>query len=166
MYTRTTFAFSSHQHTPNDRSASFPAITIGREGAYISTEIFSEYAEKGSLIAKLIVHKVIDMLLGENKTLETDLPAQGVVTLMKQENENRLICHALYASPVKRGTGIEIIEDVIPVYDVSVRIKTEKRPARIYSAPDRADIDFEFKDGYTSYVIDKLDLHKVAVIEF
>ena len=165
-FNRTTFAFSSHQHTPNDRSASYPAITLGRDGAYISTEIFSEYAEKGSLIAKLIAEKTIDMLLSDAKTLVTDLPAQGVCTLIKQADKNRLICHALYASPVKRGSGIEIIEDIIPLYNVKMKIKTEKRPARVYSAPDKTDIDFEFKDGYTSYVIDKLDLHKAAVIEF
>ena len=165
-FNRTTFAFSSHQHTPNDRSASYPAITVGRDGAYISTEIFSEYAEMGSLISKLIAHRVIDLMLGDNKTLVTDLPAQGICTLMRQKDEDRLICHALYASPVKRGTGIEVIEDIIPVYCVNMKLKTEKRPARVYSAPDMTDIDFEFKDGYTSYVIDKLDLHRAVVIEF
>ncbi len=165
-FNRTTFHFSSHQHTPNDKSASYPAATIGADGAYISAKLFTEYAKMGSLIPKLLVTHVIDTLLGDAKTLTTNLPAQGVVTLMDQTGENRLVNHVLYASPVRRGNGIEIIEDIIPLYDIDVAVKTDKQPKRVYLAPENRDIAYTYEKGVLSYKIDKLDLHAMVVIDY
>ena len=165
-FNRTTFHFCSHQHTPNDKSLSVPAITVGNDGAYISTEIFEEYATMGSLISKLIVNHVIDTLLGDNKTVITSLPAQGVVTLMDQKAENRLVNHLLYGSPVRRGDGIEIIEDIIPLYDVKASVKTDKAPKRVYLAPEGRDIPFIYENGRVDYTVDKLDLCAMVVIDY
>ena len=165
-FNRTTFHFSSHQHTPNDKSVSYPAATIGEDGAYISAKLFTEYAKMGSLIPKLLVTHVIDTLLGSAKTLTTNLPAQGVVTLMDQTAENRLVNHVLYASPVRRGSGIEIIEDIIPLYDIDVTIKTDRQPKRVYLAPENKDIAYTYENGVLSYKIDKLDLHAMVVIDY
>ncbi len=165
-FNRTTFHFSSHQHTPNDKSASYPAATIGADGAYISAKMFTEYAKMGNLIPKLLVTHVIDTLLSDAKTLTTNLPAQGVVTLMDQTGENRLVNHVLYASPVRRGNGIEIIEDIIPLYDIDVAIKLDKQPKRVYLAPENRDIAYTYDNGVLSYKIDKLDLHAMVVIDY
>ena len=165
-FNRTTFAFSSHQHTPNDKSVRTPAATVGRDGAYIGAELFSEYAEKGSLIAKLLVEHMIDELLGDRKTFCTDLPAQGVVTLMDQKEQSRLVNHLLYASPVRRGNGIEVIEDIIPLYDVHVSLRTDHKPSRVYLAPQKEEIPFTWEDGVLSYTVPKLDCHAMAVIEY
>ena len=165
-FNRTTFAFSSHQHTPNDKSAEFPAATVGPDGAYISAELFTEYAEKGSLIAKLMLVHMIDLLLGEKKTLRTDLPAQGVVTLMDQREEGRLVNHLLYASPVRRGNGIEVIEDIIPLYDVHVSIRMPFEPERVYLAPEMEELPFLYQNGELSYTVPKIDCRAMAVIEY
>ena len=163
-FNRTTFAFSSHQHTPNDRSASYPAATVGRDGAYISAELFTEYAEKGSLIAKLLLVHVIDMLLGEEKTLQTNLPAQGVVTLMDQPAEHRLVNHLLYASPVRRGSGIEVIEDILPVYDTEVSVRMDREPLSVTLEPAGEALPFTYENGVVRYTVPKIECSAMAVI--
>ena len=165
-FNRTTFAFSSHQHTPNDKSVRYPAATVGKDGAYIGAQLFTEYAEKGSLIAKLLLEHMIDLLLGENKTLTTDLPAQGVVTLMDQKEEGRLVNHLLYATPVRRGNGIEVIEDIVPLYDIHVSVRMNKKPRRVYLAPEGEEIPFDWENGVLSYTVKKLDCHVMAVIDY
>jgi hypothetical protein len=165
-FNRTTFEFCSHQHAPNDKSKRYPAATVGKDGAYISTKIFSEYATKGSLISKLITNHIINMLLGNNKTLEVNLPAQGVVTLMDQPAEHRLVNHLLYASPVKRGNGIEVIEDIIPLYNISVKLHTDFVPKKVYIAPEKKDIPFSYENGILSYTVDKLENHAMVVIDY
>ncbi|MBQ4353383.1 MAG: beta-galactosidase trimerization domain-containing protein [Clostridia bacterium] len=165
-FNRSTFAFSSHRHTPNDKSASYPAAVLGKDGAYIAADLFSEYAQMGNIYTKRILTHVIDVLLGEAKTLRTDLPAQGVVTLMDQKGENRLVNHVLYASPVRRGKGIEIIEDIIPLYNVSVSVKTDKSPKRVYLAPEMKDLAYTYENGTVSYTLEKLDLHAMVVIDY
>jgi len=167
-FNRTVFAFSSHRHTPNDKSTRYPAATVGADGGYISAEIFTEYAKMGSIIAKLVAHKMIDTLLGENKTLTTDLPAQGVVTLMDQKAESRLVNHVMYVSPVKRGSGIEIIEDIVPLYNVNVAVKTGKAPKRVYLAPEMTDLAYDYDEasGTVKYTVEKLDMRAIVVIDY
>ncbi|MBQ0010946.1 MAG: beta-galactosidase trimerization domain-containing protein, partial [Ruminococcus sp.] len=162
-FNRTTFHFSSHKHTPNDPTKSYPAITVGEDGAYIAYRLFSEYAEDGPLIDKRVVQHVIDLLLAEDKTLTTSLPAQGVVTLMDQTEERRLINHLLYASPVKRGRNVEVIEDILPIYQTEVSLKIDVTPKRVYLAPQMQDIDFDYTDGLLTYTVPKLECHQMVV---
>jgi hypothetical protein len=88
-FERTVEHFCSHAQTPNDITKTTPAITVGKDGAYIAFNIFTEYALTGALIARETVTHVLDRLLGEEKTLSTNLPAQGGTTLMHQEDEHR-----------------------------------------------------------------------------
>ena len=106
------------------------------------------------------------MLLKNNKTLNTSLPAQGIVTLMQQKKENRYVNHLLYASPVKRGQGIEIIEDILPIYDIKVDIEVPEKVKKVYFAPEMKNLDFEYTEGRISYKIEKLECHSMVVIEY
>ena len=145
---------------------SMPAATIGKNGAYIANEIFAEYANKGSITTKKMFLGVIEALLADTKTIVTDLPAQGVVTLMEQKEEHRYVNHVLYASPVKRGGGIEIIEDILPVYDVHVTLRLDKAPKKVYLAPEMQEIDYTWDGKELSYKLDKLFIHAMVVVEY
>ncbi len=165
-FNRTPLSFSSHAQTPNDKTKDFPIATIGENGAYIGAALFSEYASVGSIITKKILCGVLDMLLGNSKTVLTNLPVPGIITLRKQENANRLVLHALYASPVKRGTNVEVIEDIVPIYDTSFRINLDRAPKKLYAAPQMTDIPFTFENGVLSFNAKKIDCHFMAVMEF
>ena len=165
-FNRTTFHFSSHQHTPNNMDTSKPAITLGKDGIYISSKIFTEYAQVGNITAKEVVRYAIDTLLGDEKTIKTNLYAQGIVTLMDQKEESRLVNHLLYASPIKRGNGIEVIEDIVPVYDISVQIKMDKRPKRVYLAPEEEDIPFIYENNTVTYTVPRIYNHAMVVIDY
>ncbi|WJH32276.1 hypothetical protein N6H14_17795 [Paenibacillus sp. CC-CFT747] len=97
------------------------------QGIYIAWNVFTDYAEKGSLVLKEMVRYALDRLLAGRHTLRTSLPAQGVATVQHQKDQSRYVAHLLYASPVKRGTGIEVIEDILPVYDVEVTLRLPQR---------------------------------------
>lgn len=155
--------FCSHQHTPNSGEYGGAGMTEGQDGIYIAWDIFNDYAVSGEIHLKQITVFALDRLLGERKTLKTNLPAQGVATLMEQNS--RQICHLLYASPVKRGNGVEIIEDILPVYDVSVSIRTDKNISRVYLAPQMEEIPFTYENGRVTAQIKKLECHQMAVFE-
>lgn len=102
-------------------------------------------------------------MLGE-KLLETNLPAQGVVTLMKQEGEKRYVNHLLYASPVKRGNGAEIIEDILRLYNIEASIKVPKKINKVYLAPQMKELDYKSEDGRVSFVLPELECHQMVVL--
>lgn len=165
-FNRTAEHFCSHRHTPNSEEVAGPGMAEGKDGIYISWQVFSEYAEKGSLILKRIVQYALDKLLGDSKTLKTNLGAQGVVTLMEQKEENRYINHLLYAVPVKRGNGIEIIEDIVPVHNINVELKLPKTIKNAYLAPQREALPFTQENGTVSFVVEKVDCHQMVVLEY
>lgn len=162
-FNRTRAHFCSHQHTPNSCEYGGAGMTEGKDGIYIAWNIFADYAQSGELHLKQMVIFALDRLLDSAKTLKTNLPAQGIVTLMKQSD--RLICHLLYASPVKRGNGIEVIEDIVPIYNVELAIKTDKKINKVYLAPQKEDIDFTYDNGYISVKLAKIECHQMVVFE-
>lgn len=162
-FNRTRVHFCSHQHTPNSCEYGGARMTEGKDGIYIAWNIFADYAQSGELHLKQMVIFALDRLLDSAKTLKTNLPAQGIVTLMKQSD--RLICHLLYASPVKRGNGIEVIEDIVPIYNVELAIKTNRKINKVYLAPQKEDIDFTYDNGYISVKLAKIECHQMVVFE-
>lgn len=162
-FNRTRAHFCSHQHTPNSCEYGGAGMTEGKDGIYIAWNIFADYAQSGELHLKQMAIFALDRLLDSAKTLKTNLPAQGIVTLMKQSD--RLICHLLYASPVKRGNGIEVIEDIVPIYNVELAIKTDRKINKVYLAPQKEDIDFTYDNGYISVKLAKIECHQMVVFE-
>lgn len=165
-FNRDIFTFCSHQHTPNSFKYGGPGMVECENGIYIAWNVFEDYAVKGSLALKETIVYALNKLLGDNKTLKTNLLAQGVVTLMEQRHENRYVNHILYASPVKRGEGIEIIEDVVPVYNIKVEVKVPSKVKKVYLAPEMKELDYKQENGDLTYTICEINCHAMVVIEF
>lgn len=167
-FNRTLRRFCSHSTTPNDPDSRRPGCVISADGkiGYIAWNIFDEYRANGSFHHKQMVCDMLDALLGSDKTLMTDLPSNGVVTLMHQPGEHRYINHVLYAVTKLRGS-VEVIEDAIPIRDTRVSVRLPGAPAvkRVYSAPDGNDIPFTCEDGVLSYTVPAFVFHSMVVID-
>ena len=160
--------FSSHQHTPNNTESKKPAVVVTESIAYIAWNIFSEYAEKGSYHLKELVLECVRRLLPK-PSVKVNLPDRGVVSLAKQDD--KLITHLLFAHTTVRGRGIEVIEDIVPLYNTKISVKSDKIPIRVYKAEyiddglKLEDLNFEYEDGYVNTVIDKFALHAMIIME-
>ncbi|WP_028548165.1 beta-galactosidase trimerization domain-containing protein [Paenibacillus sp. UNC451MF] len=163
-FNRDVFTFCSHQHTPSAQQDSGPGMIESSNGIYFAWNVFADYADKGSLALKECVLYALNRLLPD-KTLSTTLPAQGIVTLMEQPAEQRFVNHLLYATPVKRGSGVEVIEDLIPVYDTQVTLKLDKPIRKVYLAPQMEELPFVASGGTISYTLPKLECHQMVVLE-
>ncbi len=98
-------------------------------------------------------------------TLQTGLPAQGMQTVMRQHNPARTVVHLLYASPVKRGQGIEVIEDLLPLRNIEVSLRVDTPPTRVYLAPQGTDVPFTVADGVLHTVVPEMVCHQMVVVE-
>jgi hypothetical protein len=163
-FNRELFTFTSHQHTPSTFENAGPGMVESDHGIYIAWNIFEDYARKGSLILKETVLYAINRLL-VGKSLETNLPSQGITTLQYQSNEQRYINHLLYAAPVKRGEGIEVIEDLIPVLETHVKLRLPVPARRVYLAPQGTDLTFEQNANELRYTLPSFECHQMVVID-
>ncbi len=167
-FNRTAEHFCSHKHTPYNREKTAPGAVLTDIIGYIGWEIFREYADEGAVHLRAIVCDMIDKLLGDEKTLSTSLGSIGVTTLMSQpyaEGE-RLVNHILYATPKLRGKNVEVIEDLPDVLNTKVTVKTDRKPSRVYTAPDGCELEFTYENGKVTYTVPKFSCAILAVIEF
>lgn len=164
-FNRDVFTFCSHQHTPSSYTNGGPGMVENSNGIYIAWNVFEDYASKGSLIVKETVLHALNRLLPD-KSLQTNLPAQGIVTLQEQKVEKRLVNHLLYASPVRRGENIEVIEDIIPLYDVQVSVRTEGRVQNVYLAPQMTPLNFSREEQIVHYTVPVLECHQMVVLDY
>lgn len=163
-FNREVFTFCSHQHTPSAGRNDGPGMVESKNGIYFAWNVFEDYATKGSLALKESVLYALNKLLPD-KTITTSLPAQGIVTLMEQPAERRYVNHLLYASPVRRGKNIEVIEDLLPVYDVEVSVKLPSEPKRVYLAPQLKELPYELDGTNIRYTLPKLECHQMVIID-
>lgn len=166
-FNRTAEHFCSHQHTPYDRESHSPAGVVTKNVGYIAYDIFTEYATVGSVHLKYAVLDMINALVKDERTLETTLPSQGIVSLAQQETENgqRQIVHLLYAVPKVRGKNTEIIEDIPAIYATEVTVKRDKAPRRVYTALDKKELAFEYKNGRVKFTVPCFECSVLLVIE-
>jgi len=164
-FNRSVFAFCSHLHTPSSGEYGGPGMVENENGIYFAWNTFYEYATHGSITTKESILHALDRLISD-KTIKTDLPSQGCVSVMEQKYNNRFVVHLTYVSTVKRGKNIEIIEDIVPVYDINVSLNLDKKIKRAYLAPQKTDIDFAINDGRVDFKLQKLECHQMVVLEY
>ncbi|MGZ9584746.1 alpha-amylase family protein [Paenibacillus marinisediminis] len=166
-FNRQAFRFCSHQHSPNSGEYGGPGMVETAQGIYIAWNVFEDYATKGSLVLKEMVLYALRRLLGDDLTLKTTLPAQGVTTVQHQAQDKRYIHHLLYASPVKRGERIEIIEDINPLYNVEVELQlSQHEVTRVYLAPQMLDISYDKTSSGVRYTVPQMECHQMVVIDY
>ncbi len=164
-FNRTAEHFCSHAHAPNNPDASYPAVAIKGNVAYIGWDIFTAYAKHGHLCFKELFDLVAKKMLGDEITVCADIPDRGVVTLTRQENEKRSILHLLFAHTTVRGEKTEVIEDTVPLYNVNCKVKCAEKPSRITLVPEGEEIKFEYIDGHARFVVPEVNIHQMIAIE-
>ncbi len=163
-FNRTIEHFCSHQHAPNNSEESFPAAVISNNIAYIGWDIFTAYATYGHLCFKEIFNFAMNTLLGNNKTIEIDLPDKAVVTLTKQEAESRRIIHTLFAHTTLRGKNVEVIEDIVPLHNIKCRIRCNKKPSSIKLVPSGTPLAFTYNNLIAEFEIPEIMIHQMIEI--
>jgi hypothetical protein len=85
---------------------------------------------------------------------------------MNQAGESRYVCHLLYATPVRRGTGVEIIEDIVPLYNIALTLRTDKPIKRVYLAPTGEELPFVAENGSVTLTVPAIDCHQMVVFDY
>ena len=160
-FTRRGIRFCSHAHTPFDPDKASVAITEGKDGIYVASDLFAQYAKDGSLTSKQLIAPLLDRLLG-GRTIITDLPTSGKAALYYKDGKK--ICHLWYANTMKRGDGIEVVEDIVTLSKVNVSIQCDEKPAQIILQPSNQKLDFEYKDGRILFTLKDFNCYEIIEI--
>jgi len=155
----------SHRHTPSTGQTDYPGAARNGQAIYLAHPVFTQYHANAPRWCRRLVANALDLLLPD-PVLRVEGPSTLLATVNSQPDHNRWIVHLLHYIPERRGQAFDIIEDVIPLHDVRVSLKTPQRVKRIGRVLEGEVTDFSTEDGYTSVTVPEFRGHAMLCVEF
>jgi len=162
--------FCSHQHAPpKPRPSGYDAGVLAGNVLYLAHPVFTLYRRMGAVAYRQYIEKAMNLLLGDARTLLTNLPSSGRVSLTHQPRERRHILHLLYANTLNRGGSgpggrqVEVIEDLTEIRDVTAEARLPKAVRRVTLEPQGIEIGFEKAGERVRVRVDRLKCHQMVV---
>ena len=157
--------FISHRQTPSSGKKGNPAIVRNGRTIYFSHPIFTQYHENAPRWCRVMFINALDMLLPE-PLIRVEAPSTTIATINEQQKEKRWIVHLLNYIPERRGRNIDIIEDVIPLYDINITVKVPGKVKKVEKVPLAKPLKFTRDNTRVEFVLDKLDGHQMIAMTF
>jgi hypothetical protein len=162
-FNRTWEHFCSHRQTPPQSEPSeYPFAAAGKNFIYITHPLFRDYTLNGCKVHKDIIAGSLEWLI-EKPLVKGALPSTLELTLRSREES--LVLHLLHYIPMKRCKTVEIIEDVIPLFNLEVQVRADIKPSKVYLAPEEKPLPFTVENGYVHCTVPEIRGHQMLVFE-
>ena len=162
-FNRTWQHFCSHQHTPSAGTIGYPGIIRNGNAIYFMHPIFTQYQKNAPRWCKRLMLNAISLLLPE-PLVKLEAPSTTIATLNEQPAKKRFVLHLLHYVPERRGKDFDVIEDVIPIYDVKASVKVPRAVKSVTLVPEKSPLKFKQKDGRVEFTLKKLEGHQMIEI--
>jgi hypothetical protein len=159
MFNRSYYHFCSHAQAPSSHKVEYDAIVLNhkKNAIYFSHPIFEIYNKKGPKWIKEILKDAISLLMKDTKLISHDGPSTVLTTINHQPYLKRYTVHILNYIPERRCTDIDLIEDIIPLYDLKMNVKLPEYISSVRIVPEGKDIRFRTSGKGMSFKIDKVE---------
>jgi hypothetical protein len=163
-FDRTYKHFSSHRQTPSSGQVGGAAAVKNGRAIYFTNPLFSEYHTVAPRWEKQLFLNALELLLPD-PLVRHNGPTTLQVTVNEQPEEKRWIVHLLHYIPERRSQEIDIIEDVIPLYNVRISIRLPKIKS-VMCVPEQEPLPYQQKDGRGEFVLPQLAGHQMIALEW
>jgi hypothetical protein len=154
--------FCSHRQTPPGRVSPYAAVVLNGRVATFAFPVFREYGKHGSAACRQLLAACIDRLLPDKRIRDTG-PAHLEATFVR--TPRGAVLHLLSFIPSRRCEDIDLVEDPLPLVDVSFSVRLERKPKRVFLAPDEKPLEFSWRAGRADVVITSTAGHTMIVFE-
>lgn len=151
--------FCSHRHTPSSGKDGYPAVVRKGNCIYFAHPLFSQYAQSAPRWCKQLFLNALEMLLPE-PLVRVKGPSTITTALNEQREEKRWVLHLLHYVPERRGADFDVIEDVIPLFDLRVSVRVAD-VSGVKCVPGGKALEFSVRDGRVEFVLPKLEGHQM-----
>jgi len=162
-FNRTYQQFCSHRHAPSSGKVGSDAILRSGQSIYFAHPIFNQYNKNAPRWCKTLLLNAIELLIGQ-PLLSHNGPSSLLATVNRQPEEQRHIVHLLHYIPERRSIDIDIIEDVIPLYNLALSIEFSGQVASVKCVPEGRDLDFSVQDGRLTFTVPEIHGHQMIAI--
>ncbi|MBV9489129.1 MAG: beta-galactosidase, partial [Verrucomicrobia bacterium] len=127
--------------------------------------IFSQYNDNAPRWCKQLVLNALELLLPE-PLVKHNGPSTLQVTLTEQESQGRWLLHLLHFIPERRSETLDVIEDVIPVFNVRVGVKAPRPIEEVTLVPEQTSLPIRTEGPYTVFDVYRVDGHAMISLAF
>lgn len=164
-FNRTWQHFCSHRHTPSAGEVGYPAVVQKGRAIYLMHPIFAQYARNAPRWCKQLVLNALDILLPQ-PLLRLNAPSTTLATVNAQPADNRYVLHLLHYIPERRGQDFDVIEDVIPIYNVGVSLRAERPVRAVRTVPEEEPLPFQQFAGRVAFAVPRVTGHQMVEVQF
>lgn len=155
--------FSSHKHTPSSGKSSYPGIVQRGKVIYFMHPIFSQYGKNAPLWCKKLVMNAVNILLPEPLIKHTG-PSTLISSISYQAERKRHVLHILHYVPERRGLEFDVVEDIIPLYNVKLSISLLMPVKSVQLVPQRKALSYKLNGNRLEFTIPKISGHEMIEI--
>ncbi|WP_218915137.1 beta-galactosidase trimerization domain-containing protein [Caldanaerobius polysaccharolyticus] len=162
-FNRTWEHFCSHRHTPSSGKIGYPGVLKNGSVIYFMHPIFTQYNQNAPRWCKQLFVNALNILLPD-PLIKHNGPSTMLVTLNEQEQQNRWVLHLLHYIPERRSQEIDTIEDIIPLYNIKVSVKSPCKVKEVMCVPEGKPLDFNMNGDRVEFVVPKVNGHQMVAI--
>jgi hypothetical protein len=162
-FDRTYKHFCSHRQAPSSGRVSHAAVVQKGRTIYFSHPIFTQYQTKAPRWCRQLFLNALARLLPD-PVVSVAAPTATIAALNWQAQETRYVLHLLHYVPERRGEAFDIVEDVVPLHDVSLSVSVADPVAAVTLVPQGEDVAFNQDGGRVTFVVPEVLGHQMVSI--
>jgi len=163
-FNRTPEHFCSHLHAPSSGEVVSPAVVQRGRCIYFAHPLFSLYRTHAPRWCKVMGLNALARLIPA-PVVRTDGPSSLHVTVLDQPAERRRIVHLLHYIPVRRGETFDVLEDVIPLQELALSVRSPGVVAQVTLVPEGTLLPFTFRNGYVEFTVPRVAGHQMICLQ-
>lgn len=152
--------FCSHRQTPSSGEKGTPAIVRNGSCLYFSHPIFSGYNQRAPRWYKQLFLNALDIVL--DPLVKIEGPSTITCALNRQESVDRSVLHLLHYIPEARGEEFDVLEDVIPVYNIQCSIRNDHDFSKARLVPENKQLEVKLEGGRIDFNVLELMGHQMV----
>jgi hypothetical protein len=164
-FDRTFQHYSSHRHTPSSGRVGYVGAVRNGRTVYFAHPLFTQYATNAPRWCKQLVLNAVDLLLAD-PVLRHQGPSTLLTAVNEQAAEDRWVVHLLHYLPERRGQDFDVLEDVIPLFDVALDLRAPRRVKAVLAVPQQESLAFQQLAGRATFRLPRLDGHQMIAVSF
>lgn len=166
VFDRTYQHFCSHRQSPSSGQKFADAIVRRGPVIYFSHPVFLQYNNNAPRWCKTLLVNAIDLLLGRRILRHTG-PSSMITAVNRQAGLNRDVVHLLHYIPERRSETIDVIEDIIPLYQIGLTVETDRPVQAVTAEPSGQALAWTCgEDGLLQVTVPEIHGHQMVSIQY
>jgi hypothetical protein len=165
-FNRTYAKYSGHRETPyKTENSPYPSIIENGNVTFIAHNLDQLYYTHGVQLHRQLFENILDNVNTNPLIKVKNLQSCGRVSFLQQKKQKRYVAHLLYTPALQRGE-VNVIEDFMPVSNVSIEVNVPENVKKAYQIPGNKPLAMKKVGSKIQIAVPTFTMHTGIVLEY